>query len=140
MASCGLRRAECAALKGCDVEPVGQGWQLRIKGKGGHERLVPCPPHLAHRIRRGGYLFPGKIDGHISPAWLGKLIKRSLPGSWTPHKLRHRFGSVVYDQSRDLRAVQELLGHASLATTQVYVASTSSAQRAAAQTAWKIAG
>lgn len=141
MSTCGLRRTECAQVAGRDVEPVGQGWQLRVVGKGGHVRVVPCPPHLAQRIRAaGGWLFPGSIDGHISPSWLGKLISRALVAGYTPHTLRHRFGSVAYERSHDLRAVQELLGHASLATTQVYVASSDTSRRSAAMTAWKIAG
>ena len=141
MSTCGLRRAECARVRGRDVEAVGQGWQLRIVGKGGHVRVVPLPPTLALRLRcTPGWVFPGYVDGHISPAWLGKLVGRVLVEGYTPHKLRHRFGTVVYDQSHDLRAVQELLGHASLATTQVYVASSSAARRAAAMTAWKLAG
>ncbi|CQD13989.1 integrase [Corynebacterium sp. HMSC077D10] len=140
MSMCGLRRAECARVRAGDVEPVGQGWQLRVEGKGGHVRVVPCPPHLAQRIRRaGGWLFPGAVDGHISPAWLGKLVSRVLHGGYSPHKLRHRFGSVAYERSHDLRAVQELLGHASLSTTQVYVASTDASRRDAAMSAWSIA-
>ncbi|QQU76443.1 tyrosine-type recombinase/integrase [Corynebacterium striatum] len=140
MATCGLRRDECCRVHSRDVEPVGRGWQLRVVGKGGHVRVVPCPPLLAQRIRAAnGYLFVGDVDGHISAGWLGKLVSRVLPVGFTPHKLRHRFGTVVNDETRDIRAVQELLGHASLATTQVYVATNAERQRIAARTAWNIA-
>lgn len=140
MATCGLRRAECAQIKASDVQPLGQGWILNVVGKGGHARAVPCPPLLARRIQSaGGYLFPGNDHGHISPGWLGKLIGRALPPGWTPHKLRHRFATVAYDSGGDLFAVQRLLGHASVATTQIYVAVGDVATRETARAAWNIA-
>ncbi|MDZ5308294.1 tyrosine-type recombinase/integrase [Corynebacterium diphtheriae] len=140
MATCGLRRDECARVRACDVEPVGQGWVLRVQGKGGHTRVVPCPPHLARRIASaGGWVFPGGHNGHISAGWLGKLISRALPGAWTPHKIRHRYATVAYGHSYDLRAVQELLGHASVATTQIYTSVSDLSLRTTAAAAWKIA-
>lgn len=141
MATCGLRRAECATLRVDDVQAVGQGWTMRVVGKGGHERVVPCPPSLALRIRRrgGGWLFPGGQNGHVSPGWLGKQVSKVLPGDLTPHTLRHRFASVAYTNSHDLRSVQELLGHASIATTQIYTAVDNVAVRDVAAGAWKIA-
>lgn len=141
MATCGLRRAECATLRVDDVVPVGQGWVLRVVGKGGHTRVVPCPPGLALRIRRrgGGYVFPGGQNGHVSPGWLGKQVSRVMGPGLTAHTLRHRFASVAYSSSHDLRAVQELLGHASVATTQVYTAVDDSSLREAASGAWRIA-
>lgn len=140
MATCGLRRAECARVRSCDVAPVGQGWILRVIGKGGHERLVPCPGGLARRIRAAsGYVFPGSDSGHLSPAWLGRLIGRVLPPGVTPHQLRHRYATVAYSATHDLRAVQSLLGHASVATTQIYVTVDDSAAVDAAQATWKIA-
>ncbi len=140
MATCGLRRTECAQVRACDVEPVGQGWCLRVVGKGGHERLVPCPPHLARKIAaRGGWVFPGGQDGHISPGYLGKRISRYLPTGYTPHKLRHRYATVAYSDSHDLRAVQMLLGHATVSTTQVYAAVSGQSSYAAATAAWRIA-
>lgn len=140
MAMCGLRRTECACLRAADAQQVAGGWALRVVGKGGHVRMVPCPPLLARRIREaGGWVFPGDQNGHISPGWLGKLIGRTLPPGWTPHKLRHRFATVAYGQGHDLRAVQELLGHASVATTQVYVAVDGQAVRTAASAAWSLA-
>ncbi|ARB87931.1 tyrosine-type recombinase/integrase [Corynebacterium diphtheriae] len=140
MATCGLRRDECARVRAGDVEPVGQGWILRVRGKGGHERLIPCPPHLARRIAAAqGWVFPGGANGHVSAGWLGKLISRALPGAWTPHKIRHRYATVAYGDTYDLRAVQELLGHASVATTQIYTAVSDTSMRSAARAAWTIA-
>ena len=140
MATCGLRRAECAALRVDDVVAVGQGWTLRVVGKGGHERIVPCPPHLARHIRarRGGYVFPGGCDGHVSPGWLGKQVSRVMGPGLTAHTLRHRYASVAYQHTHDLRAVQTLLGHASVATTQVYTAVDDASVRGVAETAWRI--
>lgn len=140
MATCGLRRAECARVRACDVEPVGQGWSLRVEGKGGHVRTVPCPPHLARQIRAaGGWVFPGGQRGHISPGWLGKRISHYLPEGYTPHKLRHRYATVAYGDSHDLRAVQALLGHATVSTTQVYAAVSGQSAHAAAEATWRIA-
>lgn len=141
MATCGLRRAECAKLRVGDVEAVGQGWVIRVCGKGGHVRIVPCPPALALRIRRrgGGWVFPGGQDGHVSPGWLGKKVSAVMGDGLTAHTLRHRYASVAYTRSHDLRSVQELLGHASVATTQVYTAVDDVVVRDVAEGAWKIA-
>ena len=140
MACCGLRRAEVSRLRGIDAVPVGQGWVIRVTGKGGHMRSVPAPPGLARRIAaHSGYVFPGSDNGHVSPGWLGKRINRALPPGWTAHKLRHRFATVAYSAERDLRAVQELLGHASPATTQVYAAVAADHLNQAAAAAWRIA-
>lgn len=141
MATCGLRRAECAKLRVGDVEAVGQGWVIRVCGKGGHVRIVPCPPSLALRIRRrgGGWVFPGGQDGHVSPGWLGKKVSAVMGDGLTAHTLRHRYASVAYTRSHDLRSVQELLGHASVATTQVYTAVDDVVVRDVAEGAWKIA-
>lgn len=139
MAMCGLRRAECAAVNSKDVQVTSGGFALRVTGKGGHSRLVPCPPHLAKAILAAhGWVFPGRSSGHMVPACLGKHISNALPPGWTPHKLRHRYATVTYQKSHDIRAVQELLGHSSVATTQVYVAVSEDAVRAAASAAWEI--
>lgn len=140
MAVAGLRRAECARVRGDDVQAAGRGWTLRVCGKGGHTRIVPIPSPLARKIaRRRGWVFPGHDNGHISPGWLGKRVTRFLPDGVTPHKLRHRYASVAYAGTRDLRAVQSLLGHASVATTQTYIAVTGDSTRETAAEAWTIA-
>ena len=87
-------------------------------------RVIPITNALAHEILAAdGFLFPGQIDGHLSAAYVSKLISRALPEGWTAHTLRHRFASRAYvGAGKDIRAVQELLGHASVATTQIYTA------------------
>jgi integrase len=123
-AEAGLRRAEVAQVHARDVHETSGGWSLTVHGKGGKEREVPVPAGLAWDVRTkcmGGFAFPGQHDGHVSPRWVGTRISRLLPDGMSIHGLRHRFGSVAYDLSRDLLGVQQLLGHASPTTTQVYV-------------------
>jgi integrase/recombinase XerC len=67
-------------------------------------------------------MFPGAEDGHLTPQHVGKLMARALPDHWTAHTLRHRFATRAYRGSRNLRAVQVLLGHSSVATTERYTA------------------
>ncbi|MEC4838196.1 tyrosine-type recombinase/integrase [Mycobacteroides chelonae] len=104
-----------------------------------------CHPH--HRrdrrhdpTRRGrthpgssptGWLFPGNDNGHLSPRWVGTLCAKVMPEVWTMHKLRHRFATRAYRATRNIRAVQRLLGHASVATTQIYTAVDDHEMRAA---------
>lgn len=133
---CGLRRAELAATAREDVEADLVGHSLRVVGKGGHVRLVPLPDELARLIlcRAPGWLFPSPHGGHLTPHHLGKIISRRL--GHTTHTLRHRCASVAYAATGDLRAVQELLGHASPDTTAIYTAVTDAAvRRAVAATA-----
>lgn len=121
-AQCGLRRAEVAAVRTDHVVADLVGRALRVTGKGGHVRIVPLPDELADLIeaRPAGWLFPSPAGGHLTPHHLGKLIARCLPGDWTTHTLRHRCGTVSYAATRDLRAVQELLGHQKPETTAIY--------------------
>jgi integrase len=121
-AEMGLRRAEVAQVHSRDLMEDLVGYSLLVHGKGGKERLVPVPPALASDIANaGGYVFPGDDHGHLSPAYVGKLIARIMPDAWTMHTLRHRFATMAYGVDRDVFAVQELLGHASPATTRRYV-------------------
>ncbi|MEU4386563.1 tyrosine-type recombinase/integrase [Promicromonospora sp. NPDC023805] len=123
-AEAGLRRAEVAQVHARDVHETSGGWSLTVHGKGGKERQVPIPPGLAWDIRtkcQGGFAFPGSIQGHVSPQWVGVRISRLLPDGMSIHGLRHRFGSVAYALSNDLLGIQQLLGHASPTTTQIYV-------------------
>lgn len=121
----GLRRAEVAVVHVDDLIRDMHGWSLIVHGKGGRQRVVPLTESLAAEIRQfgaHGFLFPGQIDGHISPGWVGTVISELMPDGWTMHKLRHRFATRGYAGTRNLRAVQEALGHASVATTQLYTA------------------
>ncbi len=132
---CGLRISEALGLKGADA-PLPEA--LRILGKGRKERVVPVVPaaraavdtYLAvcpfplepdqplFRAVRGGPLGPGAIQKVMARA----RMQLGLPASATPHALRHSFATHLLDAGGDLRAIQELLGHASLSTTQAYTA------------------
>ncbi|MCC7266673.1 MAG: tyrosine recombinase XerC [Caulobacteraceae bacterium] len=130
---CGLRISEALSLTGADW-PLAEA--LRITGKGGKTRLVPVLPRVREAI--GGYLaatpwvskgdeplFRAKRGGPLSPrhvqATMQNLRSRlGLPDSATPHALRHSFATHLLGAGADLRAIQELLGHASLSTTQRY--------------------
>ncbi|MEM9796805.1 MAG: tyrosine recombinase XerC [Pseudomonadota bacterium] len=132
---CGLRISECLSLRGRDA-PLGD--MLRIHGKGGKERLVPvlhvaqeavaryvaaCPFALGadeplFRGVRGGALGPGIVSRTMANV----RMQLGLPASATPHALRHSFATHLLEAGGDLRTIQELLGHASLSTTQAYTA------------------
>lgn len=121
----GLRSAEIAQVHTNDVFSDLVGHSLRVHGKGRKERIVPLRPELAHLLARlpDGFIFRGNDTGHLSAAYVSKLISRALPEGVTAHQLRHSFASRAYRASgNDIRAVQELLGHASVATTQIYTA------------------
>lgn len=122
-ASVGLRRGEVARLHTNDVMRDLDGWSLVVHGKGGKIRYVPLPIDLGQVLasKPQGYVFPGEIDGHLSPWWVGKLVADVLPDGWTMHTLRHRFATRAYALDKDVFAVQELLGHASPETTRRYV-------------------
>ena len=139
MATCGLRRGEVAKVHSKDLQHQGAGYVLRVVGKGGHARVVPVPPRIAASIAKApGWLFPGAKDGHISAGWLGKLLSRALPPGVTPHQLRHSYGTRAYAGSGDIRAVQELLGHQSPTTTQLYVQVSTLAITRAARAGWEV--
>lgn len=136
----GLRRGEVARTRREDVaEDVTGGWSLIVAGKGGHERAVPLLDDTARLILSGppGWLFPSprRPGHHLTPAHLAKLVSAELPHGFTMHSLRHRCGTVAYGATRDLRAVQELLGHAKPETTAIYTAVPGDAIRAAVRAA-----
>jgi site-specific recombinase XerD len=137
----GLR---CHEIAGLHTRDVGEE-SLHVVGKAGHERMVPLHPDLAHalqvelRRRRDGidlgtgwgkhiptpdgWLFPSDVfEQHLTARWVGRLMARVLPPGWTAHTLRHRFATQAYRAGRDLRAVQELLGHSKPETTARYAA------------------
>lgn len=120
---CGLRAMEIAAIHANDIERDELGYVLRVLGKGSKVRIIPLAEDFAQELlaRPFGYIFPGKIEGHLSPAYVSRLVSAALPKGVTCHKLRHRFATNAYRGSgNNLRAVQELLGHSSIATTQTY--------------------
>lgn len=110
---------------------------LRVVGKGSKMRMVPISDELMpvllklERINGGGYYFPGRFGGHMHPQAVNKIITRRT--GWNPHSLRHAGATAAYRATKDLRAVQELLGHASLATTERYLHVGLDEVRAAAQ-------
>ncbi|KNX40626.1 Tyrosine recombinase XerD [Roseovarius tolerans] len=130
---CGLRISEALGLTGA-VLPIGD--TLRIIGKGNKERLVPviAPARAAvaryaqicpYDMTRTGPLFFGARGGALGPRAVQKVVERTraqlgLPATATPHAMRHSFATHLLNAGGDLRAIQELLGHASLSTTQAY--------------------
>lgn len=130
----GLRISEALGLTRRDA-PAG-GEMLRITGKGGKVRIVPVLPVVAEAIADylrlcpfqpgpDGPLFVGAKGGPLSPRIIQLAVERlrpalGLPDTATPHALRHSFATHLLSAGGDLRTIQELLGHASLSTTQVY--------------------
>jgi integrase/recombinase XerC len=130
---CGLRISEALGLTGAAL-PMGN--TLRITGKGNKERLVPviAPARAAvaryaqlcpYDMTRTGPLFFGARGGALGPRAVQKVVERTraqlgLPATATPHAMRHSFATHLLNAGGDLRAIQELLGHASLSTTQAY--------------------
>lgn len=134
----GLRRAEVARLHYDNLARDESGWVLIVHGKGGKQRVVPITECLASHLQahcRAGFVFPGQIDGHLSPDAVGRVVSRLMPAGWTMHKLRHRFATRGFNGTRNLLAVQEALGHSSVATTQRYTAITLNDIRAVSEAA-----
>lgn len=128
----GLRRAEIAALRTSDRD----GERLRIDGKGGHIRTVLIAQELEVALDAieeadgVGFYFPGRIGGHVHVDTVHSVITKLV--GINPHALRHAAATAAYRATHDLQAVQEFLGHASLATTQVYLHVSDSQLRAVA--------
>lgn len=132
---CGLRIAEALALDVRDAPQEGSDAALRVIGKGAKPRLVPVLPvvraaiaawlRLHPRPTPDAPLFLGVRGGRLDPAVAQRTLRTyrrlaGLPEHATPHALRHSFATHLLAAGADLRAIQELLGHASLSTTQRY--------------------
>ena len=129
----GLRIAEALSLTGADL-PLGE--RLTVTGKGGKQRVVPLLPIIREAVAdyvarcpwpltQSEPLFRGAKGGALSQGVLQKATARArrslgLPDSATPHALRHSFATHLLGAGADLRSLQELLGHASLGSTQIY--------------------
>jgi site-specific recombinase XerD len=122
--SAGLRSAEAVGLDLADVDFEQE--SVRVRGKGGKERVVPLGEEAAHRVAR--YLRDGRPQltrGANNALFLSargrrldtSTLRRLLPH---PHRLRHAFATHLLEGGADLRTIQELLGHSSLSTTQIY--------------------
>lgn len=132
---CGLRISEALAIKVEDA-PLDPEQSLRVTGKGSKQRELPVLPIIAkiaklysescpHQLTRGSLFFRGAHGGPLGPRMIQRLmeIKREelgLPASATPHALRHAFATDLLNRGVDLRSLQVLLGHESLATTAGY--------------------
>lgn len=132
---CGLRISEALGLIGADV-PLPE--SLRIVGKGGKERVVPVLPAARdavdaylkicpHPFEPTAPLFRGVRGGALNPRAVQEVMAKArmqlgLPATATPHAMRHSFATHLLSAGGDLRSIQELLGHASLSTTQAYTA------------------
>jgi integrase len=130
----GLRRGEIAAVHSDDLIETGRGQlSLVVHGKGGSDRIIPLAPWMAAKLlaRGPGWLFPARHGGHVSPDWVGRLLSQALPRPWTAHTLRHRFATDTYRYSRDIAAVQRLLGHVRIESTVGYIAVADEELRAA---------
>ncbi|MBE6458961.1 MAG: tyrosine recombinase XerC [Alphaproteobacteria bacterium] len=130
---CGLRISEALSINRGDIN---HNDFLRIKGKGNKERLVPILPVVIEKInaylsacpydiKNGEPLFLGARGERLSPRIVQRTLEKiraylGLPDTLTPHALRHSFATHLLAEGTNLRAIQELLGHASLSTTQRY--------------------
>ena len=129
----GLRIAEALSLTGRDA-PLGE--TLQVTGKGGKQRVVPILPitraavaeymdQCPYPLERDDPFFRGVKGGLLSPGMVQKAMANArralgLPDTATPHALRHSFATHLLGAGADLRSLQELLGHASLGSTQIY--------------------
>ena len=131
----GLRVAEALSLT-ARAMPIGT--TLRVTGKRSKTRIVPIVPAIReavddyvrqcpHRLDADGPLFVGARGGQLNPDLVRRAVaaarrRLGLPDTLTPHALRHSFATHLLARGADLRALQELLGHASLSSTQIYTA------------------
>ena len=126
----GLRSSELLGLTPRDLDLPNL--QVKVKGKGGKERIVPLTRASAAVIKQllsgregEGSVFLGKNGKQLTRRQLQRIVKARIRlsdygGKASPHALRHSFATHLLDRGADLKAVKELLGHASLSTTQIY--------------------
>ncbi|MCK4245473.1 MAG: tyrosine recombinase XerC [Candidatus Omnitrophica bacterium] len=135
--STGIRVSELANLKASNLDFIGG--SIKIKGKGGKERIVPIGEkaleaiknYLSHSKKSKDVLFLNRFGRKLSNVGIYKILKKygervGLREPISPHILRHSFATHLLNRGADLRAVQELLGHSNLATTQIYTHLTTS--------------
>lgn len=121
----GVRVSELCAIDIGDIDF--EEHTIRVKGKGGKIRIVFIDPDTLTEIRAyignrfAGPLFPGQQGKGISPRTIQHLFKQYAPEGITPHKIRHSYASELYRRSKNLRVVQENLGHTSIKTTEIYL-------------------
>lgn len=133
---CGVRISEALSLQLKDIPVLGERTSIKVRGKGNKERMVPILPAVIstiqdyvdacpYGIEPEGPLFKGMRGGPLRRAVFNEILIRlrgrlGLPDSATPHSFRHAFATHVLSDGGDLRSIQELLGHASLSSTQIY--------------------
>jgi len=135
----GMRRSELNNLKESDIDSYNS--QIKVLGKGNKERIIPIQPQLRNSIKEyidlknqsiaqpSIYLFVNQEGKLLNPSNIYKIVKQYLNLITTidkksPHVLRHTFATHLMNNGADINAVKELLGHASLAATQVYTHNT----------------
>ncbi len=135
MYGCGLRVSEVAGMNLADID-MGEA-EMRVRGKGGKERVIPIPDgartllsnyldqRMGHADINQQALFLNRSGGRLSVRGIQRMLKKRALAtgadvSVTPHRLRHSFATDLLVGGVDLRAIQELLGHASLSTTERY--------------------
>lgn len=141
-AFCGLRCMEIAKITRAEVRDDGNPAMLEIEGKGGKRRTVPLPAKVLEELNAAG--MPGRgylwerMDGNPGPPSAMRVSERinahlheqGIRG--TAHALRHRFGTILYRQTRDIQLVADVMGHTSIDTTRMYVKANSAFDAASA--------
>lgn len=125
----GLRCQEIGGLRREDILEA-EGLLRVTQGKGGHERLLPLHPDIYEALRalpmpRHGWIFQAPMGGRYNPQYISVNFNRALRDlgvDATAHQIRHWFATSLYAQTRDLRVVQEMMGHSSPQTTAIYTA------------------
>ncbi len=116
--SCGIRLAELVSLTPGDIAPDFR--SLKVHGKGDKERIVPLPAATAELLRSHISELHDLSRAEVYRAVRSVLHQMGVQGKRSPHVLRHTFATHLLDSGADMREIQELLGHTSLAATQVY--------------------